>query len=102
MTNKSNIEKIAKELKTIYTKSKLYNYHRVFRKINDGEDDSLTALEVLCLDLLQGLDSPTQSEFADYINVSKPNATYKINTLEKKGYVKKSPLRRMVEFYILK
>ncbi|NLZ72013.1 MAG: MarR family transcriptional regulator [Clostridiaceae bacterium] len=91
MKNNSSTKKIAHDLKEIYAKSKLYTYHRIFRKMNNGEDDSLTALEVLCLDLLQGMGSPTQTEFADYINVSKPNATYKLNTLEKKGYIVKIP-----------
>ncbi len=82
-------ENISSDLKTIYKKVKLYNYHRIFRKIHDRENDSLTPLEILCLDLLQGMNSPTQTEFANFIGVSKPNATYKINVLEKKGYIKK-------------
>lgn len=84
-------ERLSEDLKAIYKKTKLYNYHRIFRKINTNEEDSLTALEIMCLDLLQGMDSPTQTEFARYINVSKPNATYKLNALESKGYIKKVP-----------
>ncbi len=89
MKELKNSESISKDLKAIYKKTKLYNYHRIFRKIHDHEEDSLTALEVLCLDLIQGMDSPTQTEFANYINISKPNATYRVNTLEEKGYLRK-------------
>lgn len=90
MKSQENTKSISRDLKTIYKKTKLYNYHRIFRKIhNDDDEDSLTALDVLCLDLLQGLGSPSLTEFARYINISKPNATYRINTLEEKGFVKK-------------
>lgn len=89
MEESKNSELISKDLKAIYKKTKLYNYHRIFRKIHERGDDSLTALEVLCLDLIQGMESPTQTEFAKYINISKPNATYRVNTLEEKGYLRK-------------
>ena len=35
------------------------------------------------------LGEPTVTEFADYIGISQPNATYKINSLAAKGYIKK-------------
>ncbi len=82
-------ENISLNLDEIYRKAKLYTYHRIFRKITTKDEDSLTALEVLSLDLIQGMNQPTQTEFARYINVSMPNATYKINSLEKKGYLTK-------------
>ena len=82
-------ENISLNLDEIYRKAKLYTYHRIFRKIATKDEDSLTALEVLSLDLIQGMNQPTQTEFARYINVSMPNATYKINSLEKKGYLTK-------------
>ena len=39
------------------------------------------------------MDGPTVSSFADYINVSQPNAAYKVQRLEEKGYItrEKSP-----------
>lgn len=89
MKNDPITRNISEDLKQIYKKSKLYNYHRIFRKMDNQEEDSLTALEVLSLDLLQGMDKPTQTEFAKYIRVSKPNATYRINSLAAKGYIKK-------------
>ena len=69
-------------LHDIYLKLKLYYYRRIFRKISNSEEDSLTALEAFCAEAIYGLGSPTLSEFANFINVSQPN-------LEKKGYVNK-------------
>lgn len=101
MDNDQITNNISDDLKQIYKKSKLYNYHRIFRKMNNKEQDSLTALEVLSLDLLQGMKRPTQTEFAKYIRVSKPNATYRINSLEEKGYIKKVQSQKDGRIYYL-
>ncbi|NLW53756.1 MAG: MarR family transcriptional regulator [Clostridiaceae bacterium] len=77
-------------LHDIYLKLKLYYYRRIFRKISDSESDSLTALEAFCAEAIYGLGQPTLTEFANFINVSQPNAAYKVANLEKKGYVKKT------------
>jgi len=54
-------ENISLNLDEIYRKAKLYTYHRIFRKITTKDEDSLTALEVLSLDLIQGMNQPTQN-----------------------------------------
>ncbi|NLC25294.1 MAG: MarR family transcriptional regulator [Fastidiosipila sp.] len=77
-------------LHDIYLKLKLYYYRRIFRKISDSEADSLTALEAFCAEAIYGLGQPTLTEFANFINVSQPNAAYKVANLEKKGYVEKT------------
>ena len=35
------------------------------------------------------MDKPTVSEFAAFVGISLPNATYKVNSLMNKGYLKK-------------
>ena len=35
------------------------------------------------------MDGPTVTEFADFIGISQPNATYKVNSLVQKGYIEK-------------
>ena len=77
-------------LHDIYIKLKLYYYRRIFRRISDNEAGSLTALEVFCAEAIYGLGQPTLTEFANFINVSQPNAAYKVANLEKKAYVKKT------------
>ncbi|NLJ71174.1 MAG: MarR family transcriptional regulator [Clostridiaceae bacterium] len=95
-------DNIAQDIYEIYRKVKLYTFHRIFRKITTKEEDSLTALEVLSLDLIQGMEDPTQTEFARYINVSMPNATYKLNSLEKKGYLTKEQSAEDGRIYYLR
>ncbi|MFA5586610.1 MAG: MarR family transcriptional regulator [Saccharofermentanales bacterium] len=81
---------LADDLHAIYLKLKLYYYLRIFRKMAEDPDDSLTALEVFCAEAIYGLGAPTLTELARFINVSQPNAAYKVVNLEKKGFVEKT------------
>ena len=38
---------------------------------------------------IQALGSPTVNEFATFMRISPPNAAYKVNSLIKKGYIRK-------------
>lgn len=72
----------------IYTKFKLNFYTKIFRRFNDREA-SLTATETFCVEAIYALNRPTVNEFASFIQISQPNAAYKINSLIKKGYLEK-------------
>lgn len=72
----------------IYDKFKIHFYRNVFEKIQSGELP-LTTLETLCIEIIYALDRPTVSEFATYVGISRPNAAYKINSLVRKGYLRK-------------
>ena len=72
----------------IYTKFKHGLYAKVFNQ-DISVEDSLSATEVLCAELISSMDNPTINEFANFAGVSTPNATYKINRLVAKGYVEK-------------
>ena len=72
----------------IYTKFKLHFYQAVFSKFQTREA-SLTAVETFCMEIIQALDEPTVNEFASFVNISSPNAAYKVNSLIRKGYVEK-------------
>ena len=50
---------------------------------------SFTTTEVYCVEIIHSLNKPTIQEFANFIGISSPNATYKVNSLIKKGYVEK-------------
>jgi DNA-binding MarR family transcriptional regulator len=50
---------------------------------------SLTSTEVFCVEIIHALGSPTVNEFANFLQVSSPNAAYKVNSLMKKGYIEK-------------
>ena len=52
-------------------------------------DGSLSAMEAFSLEVIQMLDAPTVGQFADFLNISQSNATYKVNSLIKKGYLER-------------
>lgn len=55
----------------------------------DGREGNLSATESYCAEVIFLLDRPSIHEFADYIKISLPNATYRINKLIGKGYIRK-------------
>lgn len=73
----------------MYDKFKLMLYDKVFRSFEEGEDDSLTTFEVLCMEIIGALREPTVNEFAEAAQISSSNATYRVNQIIKKGYVEK-------------
>ena len=65
---------------------------RFFRKIFDlvrERDGSLSAMEAFSLEIIKMLDQPTVGQFADFLKISQSNATYKVNSLMKKGYLER-------------
>ena len=75
-------------LMTLYRKLRLGTYRQIFRKIRE-KDGSLSATEAFSADVIHLLGKPTITQFASYLGISQPNATYKINALAQKGYVRK-------------
>lgn len=72
----------------IYTKFKLHFYQAVFTRFQTREA-SLSAVETFCMEIIRALDEPTINEFASFVNISSPNAAYKVNSLIRKGYLEK-------------
>jgi DNA-binding MarR family transcriptional regulator len=72
----------------VYTKFKLQFYRRIFHRFETREA-SLTAVETFCVEVIHALGAPTISEFASYVDISLANATYKVQSLVKKGYLTK-------------
>ena len=64
----------------VYDKFKLLLYDKAFN--DDGDNDALSAL-------ITALKEPTVNAFADAAHMSSPNATYRVNSLIKKGYINK-------------
>ena len=73
---------------SVYSKFKLHFYQEIFRRFQDREA-SLTTVETFCMESIQALGRPTVNEFAGFMRISPPNAAYKVNSLVKKGYVRK-------------
>lgn len=73
------------EFEKLYLKFRLNYCKNLFSKVNE----SLSPTESYCVETIYLLDRPTVHEFAEYIHISQPNATYRINNLIEKGYVRK-------------
>ena len=94
----------------VYTKFKLHFYQKVFQRFETREA-SLTTVESFCMEGIMAMGEPTIAEFAAMMQISTPNAAYKINNLVKKGYVERiqsttdrrefhmSPTRKYIEYY---
>lgn len=74
--------------KTLYTKFKIKFYKKVFDK-SSVSSSHLNPYETFCIEIIYTLKRPTINEFANFINISSANASYKVNSLIKKGYIKK-------------
>ena len=72
----------------VYDKFKLQFYRKIFELVRE-RDGSLSAMEGFSLEIIRMLDQPTVSQFADFLNISQSNATYKVNSLMKKGYLER-------------
>ena len=72
----------------VYDKFKLEFFRRIFELVREREG-SLSAMEAFSIEVIHALDEPTVGQFAEFLNISQSNATYKVNNLIKKGYLKK-------------
>lgn len=79
---------LEKNFVEVYDKFKLQFYRKVFELVRE-RDGSLSAMEGFSLEVIKMLDQPTVSQFADFLNISQSNATYKVNNLIKKGYLER-------------
>lgn len=79
---------LEQDFSEVYDKFKLQFYRKVFELVRE-RDGSLSAMEAFSLEVIKMLGSPTVSEFADFLNISQSNATYKVNSLIRKGYIEK-------------
>ena len=78
------------EVVKLYKKFRLMHYKSLFGRVGE-RDGSLSATEAFSVDAIYLLDEPTIKQFSEYLGISQPNATYKINSLSDKGYVVKVP-----------
>lgn len=73
---------------TVYTKFKLHFYKEIFQRFQNREA-SLSTVETFAMETIMALGKPTINEFAGFMCISSPNAAYKVNSLIKKGYLRK-------------
>ena len=80
---------LEKMLKT-FQKLRLEFYRKIFTRVRE-RDGSLSAMEVFSLEIIYAQGRPTIGQFARFIGISQSNATYKVNSLMKKGYIIRQP-----------
>ena len=78
------------DFEQLYRFLRLAHYQNLFATIRE-KPGSLSATEAFSAEVIYLLGEPTLGEFADFIGISQPNASYKINALVSKGYIKKVP-----------
>ena len=86
---------LEKNFTEVYEKFELIFFRRIFEKVRE-RDGSLSAMEAFSLEVIKILGTPTVGQFADFLKISQSNATYKVNSLIKKGYLERqnSPVDR--------
>lgn len=77
---------LEKEFERLYYKFRANYCKNLFAGVKEG---LLSPTDSYCLEVIFLLNKPTIQEFAEFVNISLPNASYRINNLIKKGYVKK-------------
>lgn len=73
---------------SVYDKFVMEFFRRIFEMVKEREG-SLSAMEAFSVEVIHELREPTIGQFADFLNISQSNATYKVNSLIKKGYIEK-------------
>ena len=69
---------------------RLESYKKMFHTLRE-KTGSLSATEAFSADVIHLLGRPTLGQFAATLGISQPNATYKVNSLMKKGYIIRQP-----------
>ena len=91
---------LEKAFQDVYTKFKLHFYQNVFQRFATREA-TLTTVESFCMEGIMAMGEPTIAEFSRMMQISTPNAAYKIGSLVKKGYVEKiqSTTQKYIDYY---
>ena len=79
--NKDNIlDEIVKKIKLHFFRSVFMNYH----------SSSLSLAESMILEVIEYLNRPSINDLVKFLYMSQPNVSYRINILQKKGYITKT------------
>lgn len=82
--NKKNKDNILAE---IVKKTKLHFFRSVFKNFNSS---SLSLGDSMILEVIEYLNRPSINDLVKFLYMSQPNVSYRINILQKKGYITKT------------
>ncbi|SEJ11095.1 DNA-binding transcriptional regulator, MarR family [Lachnospiraceae bacterium A10] len=91
---------LKKELRTMYNKFRLHFYTQILSNF-EGREATLTTVESFSVEAIMILGRPTVAEFAKMMNISSPNAAYRVSALQRKGYLKKVRSEEDARIYYL-
>ncbi len=92
---------LSTSFRQLYEGIKLRFYREIFCAAHDGST-GLSAVEAFSLEVIYQLGRPTVGQFAEFLNISRSNATYKVTNLVRLGYLEKErsgPDKR--EYYLV-
>ena len=72
----------------VFTKFKIHFYQQVFRRLKSREA-TLSAVETFSVEVINAMGTPTVSQFAEFVDISVANASFKVQSLIKKGYLRR-------------
>lgn len=72
----------------LYRNLRLRHYRNLFNQLKE-KAGSLSATEAFSVEVIYLLDHPTVGEFAGFLGISQPNASYKVAALVQKGYLER-------------
>lgn len=79
---------LSESISDLYKNLRLSHYRNLFAQLLE-KAGSLSATEAFSAEVIYLLDHPTISEFAAFLGISQPNASYKVNALVTKGYLER-------------
>lgn len=80
---------VEEKFDVIYKSFRIALYRHIFSVIGKREG-SLSATDFFSVETIYLHGSPTVTEFAAMLNISAPNASYRVKSLIEKGYVRKT------------
>ncbi|MBP5266842.1 MAG: winged helix-turn-helix transcriptional regulator [Lachnospiraceae bacterium] len=79
---------LGRAILSVYEKLRIHFYMQIFSRFEHREA-TLTMVEAFSMECIMALNKPTVAQFAKMMDISAPNAAYRVNSLIKKGYIKK-------------
>ncbi len=78
---------LERHFNNMYDKFKLMLYDRALKERGSSAPGDLSLQEVIYMEIIIALGSPTVAEFSRYSKLSAPNTAYRLNKLEERGYI---------------
>lgn len=79
---------LGRAILSVYEKLRIHFYMQIFSRF-ERREATLTTVEAFSMECIMAMRKPTVAQFARMMDISAPNAAYRVNSLIKKGYIKK-------------